>query len=373
MNPRMNRTPDRRLGATMMTVVILLPVLFILAAMAINLAYIQVVRTKVQIVTDAAARAAGAAYVESGSEEAALAAARQMSALNPVQDTVVPIEADDLEYGLSSRTAANQAFSFTTGTGGNSVRLTTNAFAGGAGTALKPFFPMFSPDMDIRPTCTATNSQTTLDVAVIIDRSGSMSFAADEASGGGTPAAAPDGWAYGDPVPPNSRWLDLIASVDSFCDELASTSKIEKIALVSYSDNVSIDVNLTDDYGLITSNNLAISSAFHGGRTNVGGGILQGIEAVTDPTHGRPWAINALVLMSDGKHNTGTDPLTAAVDAAAAKIPVYTVSFSDEADQALMQEIADMTGGTHYHAINAQQLDAAFRSIARRLPSMLTQ
>ncbi len=77
--------------------------------------------------------------------------------------------------------------------------------------------------------------------------------------------------------------------------------------------------------------------------------------------------------MSDGNHNTGTDPIVAAEQAVTNNIPIYTVSFSDEANQAVMQQIADMTGGRHYHAIDAAQLNAAFRSIARRLPSMLTQ
>ena len=78
----MNDSKTLRAGATMVTVVILLPVLFILAAMAINLAYIQVVRTKVQIVTDAAARAAGRVYAETGDEAQALAAAQQLAALS---------------------------------------------------------------------------------------------------------------------------------------------------------------------------------------------------------------------------------------------------------------------------------------------------
>lgn len=357
----------------MVAVVILLPVLFLLAAMAINLAYIQVINTKVQIVTDASVRSAGRIYSETGDETQALAAARQVAALNPVQSIVVPIAASDLEYGLSQRNAHNQAYTFSASTNGNAVRLTTNSFAGGAGTALQPFFPTFGSTFDIRPTCTATNSQTTLDVSVIVDRSGSMSYAADESSGGGTPAAAPAGWSYGDPVPPNSRWLDLVASVGGFCDELERTAKVEKVGLVSYSNTTTREVDLTDNYGEIDTKLLAISAEFNGGMTAVGDAILEGVEAVTHPSLSRPWASNALVLMSDGNHNQGSDPLAAAANAAAENIPIYTVSFSVEADQALMQQIADMTGGTHYHAVDAAQLNEAFRNIARRLPSMLTQ
>lgn len=358
----------------MVTVVILLPVLFILAGMAINLAYIQVVKTKVQIVTDAAVRAAGRVYAETGDEAQALVAAQQLAALNPIESMVIPVEAADLEYGLSDRPAANKAYTFTPAANGNAVRLTTNSFAGGSGTALQPFFPTFGSTFDIRPTCTATNSQTTLDVALIVDRSGSMAFAANETSGGGaTPAAAPSGWSYGDPVPPNSRWLDLVASVSGFCDELSLTAKVEKVGLVSYADTAKREDSLTNDYTDIDASNLAISSAFDGGMTAVGDAILEGIDTVTEPSKCRPWANKALVLMSDGNHNSGSDPLVAAADAAAQQIPIYTVSFSDEADETLMQQIADMTGGTHYHAVDAQQLNEAFRNIARRLPSILTQ
>ncbi|MEM9589047.1 MAG: VWA domain-containing protein [Planctomycetota bacterium] len=367
----MRRRRDRR-GAMMVLIVILLPVLFLLAAMAINLSYIQVVRTKVQIVTDASTRAAGRAYVESGSKTEALTAARELAALNPVNSVVIPIAAGDLEYGYSERQAANEAFSFVLQDNANAVRLSTSSFASGSGDALQAIFPAFGVGFDLRPLCSATNAQTTLDVAVIVDRSGSMKFAADESSSG-TPAAQPDGWKKGDPVPPNSRWLDLVASVDSFCDELQQTHKVEQVALVSYAADVVREVQLTEDYSQIAASNLAISQAFHGGSTNVGGGIVEGLAAVSDGDHARPWATKVLVVMSDGNHNTGTDPIEAAVQAADQQTTVYTVSFSDEADQATMQTIADMTGGEHYHALDAAQLNEAFRNIAKRLPGMLTQ
>ena len=99
----MHRTHIKRRGATMVTVAILLPVMFLLSAIAVNLAYIQVVTTKVQIVTDVSVRAAGAAYVESGDELAGLAAAQQLASLNPIESTVLSITGSDLEFGLSQR------------------------------------------------------------------------------------------------------------------------------------------------------------------------------------------------------------------------------------------------------------------------------
>ena len=362
-----------RRGATMVTVAILLPILFLLSAIAVNLAYIQVVATKTQIVTDVAVRAAGSAYVESGDEAAGLAAAQNLASLNPIESNVLHINAGDLEFGHSYRSGANSAYAFNSGSDGNSVRLTTNSFASGAGGAVQPFFNVLGTNFDIRPLCTATHTQMTLDVCVVVDRSGSMAYSAAEVSGSGTPANAPPGWVDGDSAPPQSRWLDVVAAVNLFCNELDQTSKIELVALCGYSDVPGKHEDLTSDYSRISSALNTISSNGVQGATNVGGGIYEGISAVTSTTYGRSWASRAMVLLSDGIHNTGTDPIVAANAAAAASIPIYTVSFSDEADQALMQQVADLTGGRHYHATDAAQLNAAFSAIARSLPSMLTQ
>lgn len=356
----------------MITMVILLPVLFALAALAVNLAYIQFVNTKLQIVTDAATRAAGVEYVATGDEDLALAAAQQLAQLNPVEAKIMAIEANDLEFGLSERASSDAPYTFVAGTNGNSVRLTTNAFADGAGDAVQPFFPIMGTNFDIRPRSQASHAQTTLDVVVVVDTSGSMSFASDE-SVSGTPAAAPPGWSYGDPVPPNSRWLDLVVSVDNFCAELDATGKVEKIGLVGYSSTATRLADLTTTYQEISDELDLISQSFKGGGTNIGDGITEGIETVNASGYARPWANKAMVLMSDGNNTKGPNPLDIANDAVAAEIPIYTVSFSDGADQTLMQNIADATGGTHYHAVDASQLNQAFRDIARRLPSILTQ
>jgi Ca-activated chloride channel family protein len=368
----MNSNSKIRRGATMVTVVILLPVLFALAAIAVNLAYIQVVSTKLQIVTDAATRAAGWEYVKSGDEALALDAARQLAELNPVETMVMSIDSTDLEFGQSERSYSNEAFTFTASSNGNAVRLTTNSFAAGGGDAVRPFFPIFGAGFEIRPVLKASLAQATLDVALVVDKSGSMAFAANEQSGG-TPASAPEGWAFGNPVPPGSRWHDLVAAVDVFSLELDSTVKIEKLALVGY-DSVAVEHHhLCDDYTHVRDELDKITNAFHGGSTATGDGILQGLTTVRDTGAGRVWASKALIVMCDGDYNAGVHPHDAAADAAAAGIPVFTITFSDFADQTLMQDVANMTGGAHYHADNGTQLQQAFREIAKRLPAMLTE
>ncbi|NND98208.1 MAG: VWA domain-containing protein, partial [Pirellulaceae bacterium] len=325
------------------------------------------VKTKMQIVTDASVRAAGREYVNSADPALALAAAQQISNLNPVGTFVVPIEAGDLEFGASSRTGSNQKYTFNSGAAnGNAVRLTTNALAGGSGSAPEPFFPIFGSNFEIRPTLSATNTQSTLDVALVVDRSGSMRNPAitGEAS---QPAADPT------EVPLNSRWRDLVAAVDIFLVELESSASLEKASLDSYADTASSDVDLKFDYKPIRDKMDDFSKSFPGGSTNIHDGITNGIAAVTKPGKARDWAVSVIVLMSDGNATSGDDPLLAASTAAAQGIPIYTVSFSEEADQVLMAQIADDTGGRHFHADNATQLEDAFRAIAQAIPSLLTQ
>jgi uncharacterized protein involved in propanediol utilization len=53
---------------------------------------------------------------------------------------------------------------------------------------------------------------------------------------------------------------------------------------------------------------------------------------------------------------------------------VHTITFSNGANQALMQQVASATnGGIHLHADSAADLAAAFRAIARTLSVTLVE
>ena len=43
---------------------------------------------------------------------------------------------------------------------------------------------------------------------------------------------------------------------------------------------------------------------------------------------------------------------------------MHTITFADVADQTLMQQVADATGGQHFHAPNAAALRRIFRELA---------
>ena len=108
------------------------------------------------------------------------------------------------------------------------------------------------------------------------------------------------------------------------------------------------------------------------GRTAISAGLDNGVRVMTSSAV-RPFAVKTIVLMTDGLHNTGREPILSAREAAAANITVHTVTFSSDADLARMRAVAAATGGQHFHAPDAASLERIFREIASTLPVMLTE
>ncbi|MEM6468459.1 MAG: vWA domain-containing protein [Planctomycetota bacterium] len=354
---------------------ILLPILLIVAAFVVNLAHVESTTLEIQITTDAAARAAGRVYTNTGSHADAVVAAQEAASQNSVgSGVVVPIVASDVAIGRSSRSSSDSIYDFTPSSTGNAVRVTTQALYDGNGNAVPTLLPFLSFTDGIRPLRTAVSTQIDIDVALVVDRSGSMAYAANEtAQYPPAPAAAPPGWSFGDAVPRESRWLDLVASVGVFISVLDESPQQELLALAVYNDDDDILVDLTEDYSEVIPELEDISREFESGATNIGGGLMDGLKAVTDTSRSREDAAKVIVLMTDGVHNTGSSPHWAAGKIAEKGVYVFTITFSDEANQSAMQSVAEECGGRHFHAVNGVQLQQAFQEIAKYLPSLITQ
>ncbi|MEM6981239.1 MAG: pilus assembly protein TadG-related protein, partial [Planctomycetota bacterium] len=222
---QLNRLASKRRGGVLVLLAIMLPLLLLMSTYAINVAYVESVNTDVQIATDAAVQAAGRAYIETADENAALAAAQDAASRNPINGVTMPIVMRDLEFGISQRRNLSGRYNFTPVSGGalgNAVRMTTRSVNEAATPILKPIFPTMGTTLEIRPIRSAVSTQSTMDVALVIDRSGSMAYASDESSAGGMnpPRSAPPGWDFDQPVPPNARWLDMVVSVNEFAKYL---------------------------------------------------------------------------------------------------------------------------------------------------------
>lgn len=103
-------------------------------------------------------------------------------------------------------------------------------------------------------------------------------------------------------------------------------------------------------------------------------------ELLPTPTPMPPGTYSSavIVLLSDGENNVNPDPLTAAQAAADRGVRIHTVglgsatgitlevngfSVHTQLDEALLQQIAQMTGGTYHNAVNEEDQRAIYANI----------
>jgi len=355
-------------------IAICLPLFIIAAAFAVDVAYMQLARTELRTATDAAARAGAKTLSMSQSQSQARAAAVAAAAKNKVAGVGLKLTNNQIEIGVGAQTSDTSRFKFTPGgTQPNAVRVTgkrtANSAAGPVGLLLGRMLGVTT----FEPISQATSTQLDRDICLVVDRSGSMMESVD---GSHISAGSCD-----KPNMKKSRWGALYTAVDAFVEELDDTWQEEQCGLVSYSSNGSgcgfsykiseINAPLDFDYEEIRDEMDDLSSRAVQGSTAIGAGIDDGVKVLTS-NRARPFAVKTMVVMTDGLHNSGGDPVTAAQKAAKKNITINTVTFSNEADLTRMKKVAEATGGKHFHAANANELEEIFREIASTLPVMLT-
>ncbi len=122
-------------------------------------------------------------------------------------------------------------------------------------------------------------------------------------------------------------------------------------------------------------------------RTAIGEGLLEAVAALPGRVRrlGPGFQLDvsappgAVVLLSDGRSNTGVDPLEAAEVARQQRVVVYTVGIGDPAprdpvwtiggplDEETLKEIARRTGGEYFHAADSAGLSKVYRQLAYRV------
>lgn len=374
-----NPSSDRR-GAILVLVAIVLPVIALMAAFAIDVAWMQLVNTELRTATDSASRAGAKILSASQDQDAARAAALDAASRNLVAGDPMLLAPGDVQFGRSEQASANSRFRFTQANSGliNAIHVDGRRTQGSPGGPVDLFFARIVGQDFYEPVQEAVSTVLDRDIVLVIDRSGSMGL---------------DLFAIGDrngqncgPLDPTTRFAALDAAIEAFLQELDLTFPNEQVALASYSSRFrrncsggQLDFQVADLRQQLTQNFDRIRAVMDGfmqngigGSTAIGEGLRQGIREITSPRT-RPFAIKTIVLMTDGLQNTGVEPAVVARQAAAQEIVVHTISFSAGADQTRMRQVADITGGKHFHADTAADLAASFREIARTLPVLLTQ
>ena len=363
-----------RQGAMLVLMAVTLPLVVIMAAFAIDVAWMQLVRTELRTATDAASRAGAKTLSLQQDEATARAAARDAASRNLVAGSPLQVVDPEIEIGLGRQASRTSRFVFTSGAAlKNAVRVTGNRTSSSAGGPVALFLGRVMGVNTFEPTHVATSTQLDRDLCLVVDRSGSMmrDLVSRNVPGGNC----------NPPHPTLSRWGGLNIAVAGFLAELDKTAQIEQCGLASYSQAGSscgitfttsdIEAQLAVNYQPIRDAMTRLSSQPVAGFTNIAAGIDNGILILTN-ARARPFAVKTMVLMTDGRKNRGIEPVISARRAANENITIHTVTFSDEADFARMRAVATATGGEHFHAPDAATLERIFRQIASTLPVLLT-
>lgn len=136
-----------------------------------------------------------------------------------------------------------------------------------------------------------------------------------------------------------------------FVDSLLSG---DRVAVVDFDSSATVLQPLTED---LAAAKAAIDQVNSDGGTDIGAGLRATLDQLpADPTRGR-----VAVLLTDGLGPYDSSLTTRAKDAG---VVVYTVGLGSSVDAALLQSIADGTGGKYFYVDQADGLKDAYERIA---------
>jgi Flp pilus assembly protein TadG/uncharacterized protein YegL len=161
-------------------------------------------------------------------------------------------------------------------------------------------------------------------------------------------------------------------------DLLNNAQSFDQISLELYSTKGTHSVDLTHNFSEVTS---VLDGSNASGSTNMGAGMQRAIEELTS-SRARPEARKVMVLITDGRANINeygkysesggrAYAIAQAHQAKANNIQIVTISVGQGADQQIMEDIASITSGTHFHAEGtidqySSQLEQIFAAVGGR-------
>ncbi len=394
----------RRRGATVVLVLVMLPVLLGMAALTVDIGRLVNTRTELQNTADAAALAAAqdlGGIDPYASIRLAEASAKEFIALNPVWNAQ-PVAGYEITFGQSRLTDDGTGIVFTPNIiPANSAQVTAHY-------DIDCTFAAFFGHKSKRVSATAIAGIGARDFMIVIDASGSMTKQSIEADvcadldalgvaypppskknsskpGKGPCVTAakeltydgsmggPEFWGVftvGDPfMPPSVRILPMKSSKDAAAfgvDAVRNAGYDDLIGAASFEAGAPWTQQLTSDYDRVRAK---IRGLVKYGGSDIDVGILAArVELLS--VRAREGADKVMVVFADGQSDTAA-ALAAAQLAADDGITIHTVGLGTNVDQALLGGIATIGGGVFIsipnntnEAVYGPELKAAFQTIA---------
>lgn len=337
------RRAARRRGAALVLIVILMALFLAAAALSVDVAFMHLTNAQLKASTDAAAMAAVEVLGQTQDVSAARAAAKHIALNNAVSGQGVILTDNDIVLGRGRFLSDGSVSFLPAQIPVNAARVTGRKESGSPSGASPLFFARIFGIDEWGTRQVATAARWERDICLVIDRSNSMNY--------------------------ENKLPDLRDAVSIFLDVLENDGYANYVAVASYNQTSRLDQSLTPNLSRIRT---AMDRIRADGYTNIGAGISTGQSALRS-IYARLYTEKTIILLSDGKHNTGYDPILAAQVAASYGIVIHTISFSADSDPELMQQIAQITGGTSYHAPDGDSLREIYRRIALTFGTVLTE
>lgn len=372
----------QRRGSTTVVFVFLLNIILVLGVFVCEYSYLKLAQTELRIAVDACTRAASAEYGVSKNLNKAVAAAQEMATRYEVGRREFSLEPEEIVSG-SITPGTDGTYQFSPGAFPiNAFRIKTGYTDDSLVGGIESMFPSIHGVETFQILNQSTVAEIDLEVVLVLDRSGSMAF---DLSGYSWQYPNGESWYMNYFLPPDSvesRWAALESALDLFAEVLEQKTKKVPVAVTSYSTNysswseyfeetfyseeVTLEQGFSTDYDQLRQSIEAIGGSEIIGGTNISAGMDLAVE-ILEASPNREYAYQIMIVLTDGQWNAGRSPVLAAEDAAAKGIKIYSVAFSNNADVETMQSVADIGGGKLFHAVTQEELEEAFRQIAKSL------
>ena len=234
------------------------------------------------------------------------------------------------------------------------------------------------------------------DVIVVLDRSGSMCADTHGKGSCPNPPGDPDGNGVDDWQPFDQMRLAATGFSDNF-EPVLDGQIFDRIGLVTYATDASLDLGLTTSYGANSAYEAAIDVMVPSGWTNIGHALYLARTELEAQDRG---AQQIIVLLTDGNANrylnngnyaspsfsscgggcsaADGDAVAQAQIAASQGVAIYTIGLTGNAGETLLQQIADLAaasggGGQFFDVDDPDALADTFTQIANIIEFALVE